>query len=153
PQAVADLTAWVKMGAPWPASKSSASGDVPESEERHWAFRSVLHPKPPAVKDRSWPRNALDRFVLAKLEAKGLRPSPTADRRALLRRVTFDLIGLPPTPEEVAAFEADKSPDAYARVVERLLASPHYGERWGRYWLDVARYADTKGYVFFEEAN
>jgi hypothetical protein len=154
PQAVADLTAWVKMGLPWPPSNTSGSGDTTaEPGERHWAFKPVTHPQPPEVKDRDWPRNAVDRFVLAKLEAKGLRPAPAADRRTLLRRVTFDLIGPPPTPEEVAAFEADQSPDAYARVVERLLASPHYGERWGRYWLDVSRYADTKGYVFFEEAN
>src|SRR5262249_58431583 len=91
-----------------------------------------------------WPQTALDHFVLAKLEQKGLRPSATADRRTLLRRVTFDLTGLPPTPDEIDAFEADRSPDAFARVVDRLLASPHYGERWGRHWLDVARYADTK---------
>src|SRR5207249_2934398 len=96
---------------------------------------------------------SVDRFLLAALEAKGLKPSAPADRRTLVRRATFDLLGLPPTPEEVAAFEADHSPDAYAKLIDRLLASPHYGERWGRYWLDVARYADTKGYVFFDDAN
>ncbi|MBI3468194.1 MAG: PSD1 domain-containing protein [Planctomycetes bacterium] len=103
------------------------------------------------VHDSAWPATDVDRFVLAKLESQGLTPSPAADRRTLLRRATYDLIGLPPTAEEVAAFEADTRADAFAHVVERLLASPHYGERWGRYWLDVARYADTKGYVFQEE--
>src|SRR5262249_32815067 len=107
----------------------------------------------PAVKNGAWPRTPIDRFILAKLEAKGLAPSPEADRRTLLRRVTFDLVGLPPTPEEVEAFVHDRSPDAYEKVIDRLLASPHYGERWGRYWLDVARFADTKGYVFFEDTN
>jgi hypothetical protein len=107
----------------------------------------------PPVNDQAWPRTSVDRYILAKLEEKGLAPSPPADRRTLLRRATFDLTGLPPTPEEVAAFEADPAPDAWLRVVDRLLASPRYGERWGRYWLDVARYADTKGYVFFQEAE
>ncbi|HEX5270698.1 MAG TPA: DUF1549 domain-containing protein, partial [Gemmataceae bacterium] len=119
----------------------------------HWAFRPVRRPAVPAVKNAAWPRTSIDRFVLARLEEKGLTPSPEADRRTLIRRATFDLTGLPPTPEEVAAFEADPAPDAYERLIDRLLASPHYGERWGRYWLDVGRYADTKGYVFFEEAN
>ncbi len=119
----------------------------------HWAFRPVRKPAPPAVKDTSWPRTSVDRFLLAKLEEKGLTPSAAADKRTWLRRATFDVIGLPPTPDEVAAFEADPSPDAFTKVVDRLLASPHYGERWGRHWLDVARYADTKGYVFFEEAD
>ena len=99
----------------------------------------------PAVADRAWPRSPLDRFILAKLEASGPAPAPEADKRTLIRRATFDLIGLPPTPEEVEAFLADDSPDAFARVVDRLLASPHYGERWGRHWLDVARYADSNG--------
>src|SRR5262249_45320478 len=107
----------------------------------------------PPVQNATWPQTSIDRFILAGLEARGLTPSAPADRRTLIRRATFDLTGLPPTPEEVAAFKADRSPGAFARVVDRLLASPHYGERWGRYWLDVARYADTKGYVFFQEAN
>src|SRR5579871_5504503 len=115
-------------------------------------FHSVKRPALPPVKDAAWCRNPIDRFILAKLEAKGLQPAPQADRRMLLRRVTFDLIGLPPTPQEVDQFLADKSPDAYAKVVDRLLADPRYGERWGRHWLDVARYADTKGYVFVEDA-
>jgi hypothetical protein len=111
----------------------------------HWAFRPPTDPPVPAVKDAAWPKSPLDRFLLAKLEAAGLRPAPPADRRTLLRRATFDLTGLPPTPEEVEAFLADTAPDAFARVVDRLLASPAYGERWGRHWLDVARYADSNG--------
>ncbi len=124
-----------------------------DDAKRHWAFQPVRRPNPPAVRDTAWARTPVDRFILAKLEEKGLGPSPPADRRTLIRRATFDLLGLPPTPAEVAAFEADPAPDAFARLIDRLLASPHYGERWGRYWLDVARYADTKGYVFFEEAE
>lgn len=123
------------------------------AEEKHWAFRPVADSPTPDVKRRDWPRTSIDRFILARLEERGLTPSAPVERRTLLRRATFDLIGLPPTPEEIAAFEADSSPDAFARVVDRLLASPHYGERWGRYWLDVARYADTKGYVFFRESK
>ena len=161
-RAIADLAAWVKMGAPWPESPKSAtpsSSGVPDAAtivaaaRRHWAFRPVGDPRPPAVRNAAWPRDPLDRFILARLEAARLAPSPPADRRTLIRRVTFDLAGLPPTPEEVAAFEADPAPDAYVRLVDRLLASPRYGERWGRYWLDVARYADTRGYVFFQDAD
>lgn len=119
-----------------------------EAWKRHWAFQPVKHPPLPPVRQRDWPRTSVDRFILAKLEERGLTPSAAADRRTLLRRVTFDLIGLPPTPQEIAAFEKDRSPDAFATVVDRLLASPHYGERWGRYWLDVARYADHNHYGF-----
>ncbi len=147
PEQVADFEAWVKRGAPDPRVSTAA---LPAPSKTHWAFQPVKDPAPPAVRDASWARNPLDRFVLAKLEDRGLRPAPPADRRTLLRRATFDLHGLPPTPEEVAAFEADPSPDAFERVVERLLASPRYGERWARHWLDVARYADTKGYAFEE---
>jgi hypothetical protein len=153
PEAVQALTAWVKMGVPWPESAAAATGANAEAARRHWAFQPVRNPVPPAVKDTAWPHTTVDRFILAKLEAKGLTPAPAADRRTLLRRLSFDLTGLPPTPDDSTAFEADTSPDALARVVDRLLASPEYGERWGRYWLDVARYADTKGYVFFEEAQ
>jgi hypothetical protein len=116
-----------------------------EGAPKHWAFRPVREPALPAVKDAGWAANPIDRFILAALEAKDLRRGPPAERRALLRRVTFDLIGLPPTPAEVEAFVHDRSPDAFAKVVDRLLASPHYGERWGRHWLDVVRYADTAG--------
>lgn len=112
---------------------------------KHWAFVPVADAKPPAVKDARWIHSPVDRFVLARLEAAGLRPAPQADKRALIRRATFDLTGLPPTPAEIDAFLADKSPDAFATVVNRLLASPAYGEKWGRHWLDVARYADSNG--------
>jgi mono/diheme cytochrome c family protein len=149
-QHVEALAAWVKAGAPWPAPVAAADGG---DWRRHWAFRPVERSPVPAVKDTSWPRNPIDRFVLARLEAKGLSPSPEAGRRPLIRRLSYDLVGLPPTPEEVDAFVADARPGAYDGLVERLLASPRYGERWGRHWLDVARYADTKGYVFFEEAD
>jgi hypothetical protein len=133
----------------WALTGASA-GDEARS---HWAFQPVRKPSVPAVRNSTWPRTAIDRFILARLEQQGLSPSPPADRRTLIRRATFGLLGLPPTPEEVAAFETDPSPDAWPRLIDRLLASPHYGERWGRHWLDVARYADTKGYVFFEEAQ
>ncbi len=152
-EAVAALAGWVKMGAPWPETATPAKGSsaVAEARKSHWSFRPVTKPALPAVKNAAWVSNPVDRFVLARLEAAGLTPAPPADRRTLLRRVSFDLIGLPPTPEEVAAFEADTAPEAYERLVDRLLASPRYGERWGRHWLDVARYADTKGYVFTDE--
>ncbi len=140
---IADLTRWVRLGAFFPASPSVAADSRPGRD--HWAFQSPADPAIPEVKDVGWPRSPLDRFILSRLESQGLRPAPPADRRTLLRRVTFDLIGLPPTPEEMNAFLADQSPEAFAHVVERLLDSPHYGERWGRHWLDVARYADSNG--------
>jgi hypothetical protein len=119
----------------------------------NWAFQPVRQPIVPVVKHKGLVRTPVDNFILARLEAASLPPSPMAEKRTLIRRATFDLIGLPPTPEEVAAFEADKSPGAFATVVDRLLASPRYGERWGRHWLDVARYADSKGYVFEEDRH
>jgi Protein of unknown function (DUF1553)/Protein of unknown function (DUF1549)/Planctomycete cytochrome C len=131
PQQIALLRQWIKEGAKW---------------EDHWAFVAPK-PKPlPAVKRSEWARQPLDRFILARLEKEGLAPSPEADKAALLRRVSLDLTGLPPTPEEQASYLADSSPDAYAKQVDRLLASPHYGERWAALWLDLARYADSKGY-------
>jgi hypothetical protein len=150
---LATLTDWVKMGAPWPDRPGDGAGrpTVAEARQRHWAFRPVKKPGPPAVKDAGWVKTPIDAFILEKLEEKGLHPAKPADRRTLIRRLSFDLLGLPPTPEEVEAFVGDPDPDAYEKLVDRLLASPHYGERWGRYWLDVARYADTKGYVFTEE--
>jgi hypothetical protein len=144
-EVVADFQTWIKQGAPWPAA-TSAIGEL-------WSLRPVRKPALPVVKLKGWARNGLDRFVLAGLEGKGLKPAPAADKRTLIRRVTYDLTGLPTTAEEVEAFLDDKSPDAYEKVVDRLLASPHYGERWARHWLDVARYADTKGYVFNEDRN
>jgi hypothetical protein len=154
--AVEAITAWVKLGAPWPDTPGISRTGPPTVEEvrrTHWAFQPVgaANRAASSVKDSRWGHTPLDAFILARLEARGLSPSPPADRRTLIRRVTFDLLGLPPTPEEIAAFEADKAPDAYPRLIDRLLGSPLYGERWGRHWLDVARYADTKGYVFTEE--
>src|SRR6266446_9208941 len=139
-----NLAAWVKMGAVWPtppAPPPSAEYAITAAQRAFWAFQPVRKPAVPAVKAAS----AIDRFIQAKLQSQGLKPVRPADRRALIRRVTFDLTGLPPTPEEVDAFLADRSPDAFAKVVDRLLGSPAYGERWGRHWLDVARYADSNG--------
>jgi hypothetical protein len=146
---IARLTEWVKLGAPWPADTAPPAPDEPEDAwKAHWAFQPVTRPALPPVKQTSWPRNELDYFVLARLEAAGLAPSEPADRRTLVRRATYDVTGLPATTAEVEAFVNDPDPNAFDRVIERLLASPHYGERWARHWLDVARYADSKGYVF-----
>ena len=147
-QQIADLVAWVEMGAPDPRADAAPVAAPPPDPKSHWAFRRPVPREVPEVRNSTWPKNEVDRFILAKLEEKGLTPSPPADKRTLIRRATFDLTGLPPAPAEVEAFLADDSPDAFAKVVDRLLASPRYGERWGRYWLDLARYADTKGYVY-----
>ena len=154
-EAIDVLTRWVADGAIWPATtgKPLAAGANSDAWKQHWAFQPVGHPEPPAVKNADWGQQPIDRFVLARLEARSLTPSKPADRRALLRRLSFDLVGLPPTFEELEAFAADGSREAYVQAVDRLLASPHFGERWGRYWLDVSRYADTKGYVFQEDRN
>ncbi|HVK15199.1 MAG TPA: PSD1 and planctomycete cytochrome C domain-containing protein, partial [Gemmataceae bacterium] len=144
---IAAVTKWVADGAAWPDEKAAATrpAGITEADRRHWAFRPVADPPPPAVRDAAWPHTAVDRFVLARLEAAGIKPAATADKRTLIRRVTFDLTGLPPTPDEIREYLADEKPGAFERLVERLLASKHYGERWGRHWLDVARYADTAG--------
>jgi hypothetical protein len=149
--AVEALAAWVKMGAPWPEPVAKGSSSVAEARAKHWAFQPVRRPALPAVRRRDRVQSPVDAFVLAKLEEQHIEPAPPADRRALIRRATLDLTGLPPAPDEVEAFVNDLSSDAWEKVIDRLLASPRYGERWGRYWLDVARYADTKGYVFEEE--
>jgi hypothetical protein len=129
---VESLRRWIAAGAEWPA---------------HWAYRPLARPEPPrAPGTSSWARNPIDRFILDQLTARGLAPAPPADKRTLLRRVTFDLIGLPPTPEETAAFLADDTPGAYERVLDRLLASPQYGERWARHWMDVVHFAETHGH-------
>jgi mono/diheme cytochrome c family protein len=141
---VEGLRRWVEQGAPWP--DGLALEDRRFDGETWWAFRPLTRPPVPAVRDRGWPRTPVDAFVLARLEAEGLRPRPEADRRTLIRRLTFDLHGLPPTPVEIDRFLGDESPDAYERLVDRLLASPRYGERWGRHWLDVVHYGDTHGY-------
>ncbi len=139
---IADLEAWVKLGAPLPGA-ALHKDKIKASLGTHWAFQPVKRPAIPMVKNEHWVQSPVDAFILAKLEPAGMQPAQPADKRTLIRRATYDLIGLPPTPEEVAAFVADESPDAFAKVVDRLLASPHYGERWGRHWLDVARYAST----------
>jgi cytochrome c553 len=147
---VADLTKWVRDGAAWPPVRLPASLTRPKPaydklKKEHWAWQPLTDPKAPAVRDGAWPRDDIDRFLLAALEAKGVRPAGDADRVTLIRRVTFDLTGLPPTPAEIDAFLKDTSPDAYERLVDRLLASPQFGERWGRHWLDVARYGESTG--------
>ncbi len=153
-EAILAIETWIKMGAPWPVeSASSAPAKAADAWKTHWALQPVTKPELPPVVRGAWPRSPLDFFVLNKLEARGLAPSEPAARRILIRRATFDLTGLPPEAPEIDAFVADQSPGAFDRVVERLLASPHYGERWGRHWLDVARYADTKGYLFTQDRN
>jgi mono/diheme cytochrome c family protein len=148
------LAEWIKIGAPWPASTLTPSPNaVKGGANTHWSFRPVKKPVTPKIKTAKWAINPIDTFILAKLESQGLQPNAMADKRTQLRRVTFDLTGLPPTYAEMQAFLADKSPDAYTKAVDRLLDSPRYGERWARLWLDVARYADTKGYVFVDDRN
>jgi len=151
---IAILEQWVKMGAPDPrAGEAKVPGkriiDL-EAERKHWSYQPLVKPVVPAVKDTTWPRSDIDRFILARLEAANLKPAGDADRVTLIRRVYFDLIGLPPTPSQIDAFVNDKSVDAYEKLVDGLFASPHFGERWGRHWLDVARYAESlslRGFV------
>jgi hypothetical protein len=150
PEQIDILTEWVRMGAPWPEETApipdaAAANRKRNDEERrkHWAWQPVVKPVPPTPKRASWATGDIDRFILAKLEEKGLTPSPDADRRTLLRRVYFDLTGLPPKPEEIDAFVKDLNPKAFEVVVDRLLASPHFGERWGRHWLDLSYFADN----------
>ncbi len=138
---IATLRAWIEQGAKAPAAETPSPVAA-----THWAFVPPQRPDEPRVADRDWVRNPIDRFVLARLEKEGVKPSAEADRATLLRRLSLDLLGLPPSPAEVEEFLADTRPDAYERQVDRLLASPHYGERWARRWLDLARYADSNGY-------
>src|SRR5713226_1788649 len=144
---IAKITAWIDQGAtvPQPTGPTS-SQSVTNPKSKHWAFQPVRRPVLANVRNRAWVRNPIDQFVLAKLEAEGIEPSPEAGRVTLIRRLSLDLTGLPPSPSEVAEFVADNRPDAYERQVDRLLASPHYGEKWARYWLDLARYGDSDGY-------
>jgi hypothetical protein len=144
PQQIGLVRAWIDQGANWPDSAAGENGPVPGSE--HWSFQPLTRPDVPPVENVQWVRNDIDRFILAKLEQQTVAPSPEADRNTLLRRAYLDLIGLPPTPAEIEAFLKDSNPDAFERAVDRLLESPHYGERWGRHWLDVAHYADSDGY-------
>ncbi|MEX2673504.1 MAG: DUF1553 domain-containing protein [Phycisphaeraceae bacterium] len=136
------LRAWIDEGAAYPEARMQS----PRRQSEHWSFQPIADPELPQVDHADWVKNSVDRFVLAKLEEAGVRPSEEADRYTLIRRLSLDLTGLPPTVEEVEAFVNDRSENAYERVVDRLLASPHYGERWGRHWLDEARYADSDGY-------
>lgn len=155
---IASLREWITMGAPWPgydpkAGAVAAGGSgtrkhgnkLTEEDKQFWAFQPVKAHQPPPVKNKAWVQAPVDAFLLAKLEEKGVKPAAPADRLTLLRRATYDLTGLPPTEQEMRAFLADRSPDAFKKVVERLLASPRYGEKWGRHWLDIARYADSTG--------
>ncbi len=147
---VATIRDWIKAGAAWDDAQISKS-----DEPAWWAFRKPVRPPAPAVSNAAWVRNPVDAFVLAKLDEKKLRPVAAADRRTLIRRAYFDLHGLPPTPAEVEAFVNDPAPDAWAKLVNKLLESPRYGERWGRHWLDVVRYADTGGFetdIYFPNA-
>jgi mono/diheme cytochrome c family protein len=134
------LRAWIDQGAVWPESADAGPKNT------HWAYQKIVRHKMPAPKNKAWVRNSIDAFVLARLEEKGIEPSAEADRRTLIRRVYFDLLGLPPEPKAVQAFLNDESEDAYEKLVDGLLQSPHFGERWGRHWLDMARYADSDGY-------
>lgn len=148
---IALLEQWVRMGAPHPGVSAKPILTMEEKAATHWAFQRIVEPPVPAVKARRKVQTPVDAFILARLEREGLTLSKPADKRTLLRRVTYDLTGLPPTWQELRDFENDRSSGAFERVVQRLLDSPHYGERWARHWLDVARYSDTKGYVFEEE--
>jgi len=147
PDRIALIKAWIDQGADWPEESAIIHKQGPQSAiKQHWAFVAPARPAPPQVKTKGWIKTPVDQFVLARLEKEGLTPSPEADRVTLLRRLSLDLIGLPPTVAEVDAFLNDKSLSAYHKQVERLLSSPHYGERWGRHWLDAARYADSDGF-------
>jgi mono/diheme cytochrome c family protein len=148
PEEVAGVVDWIRHGAPWPAEAAKSTirdGSITEKDRQFWSFRPLAQATPPAVRDSAWLESPVDRFILARLEVASLKAAGRADKRTLIRRATFDLTGMPPLPADVDAFLADHSPLAFARVVDRLLASPAYGERWGRHWLDVVRYADTAG--------
>ena len=142
---ISALTRWVALGAPWGVVARAKPGEETEGSQTYWSFTAPREPETPQVENIAWVRSPIDAFVLARLEAMGLQPAPPADKRTLLRRATFDLIGLPPTRDQIRAFLDDDSPEAFEKVVERLLTSQRYGERWGRHWLDVARYADSNG--------
>ena len=146
PEQIGLLRAWIDQGARWSESENGENGNEPVVGSDHWSFQPVRRPAVPEVENQVWVRNPIDAFGLAKLESEGIDPAPEADRSTLIRRLGLDLLGLPPTPEEVEAFLGDTSPDAYERLVDRLLDSPHFGERWTRHWLDLARYADSDGY-------
>ena len=155
PQIIADFETWIQLGAPHahagetsPAVAANPALDPRQARVSYWAFQPVRSPAPPRVQDERWPANPIDRFVLAKLEAAQLAPAPAAAKTDLVRRVYFDVTGLPPSPEDVRAFENDRAPDAYERLVDRLLASPQYGEHFARLWLDVVRFAESEGFEY-----
>ena len=150
---IAHIAAWIDLGAPYDSPlvevKDTAAWtrkEVPPEAKQFWSFQPLRRAVPPRVQTEAWVRTPIDRFILAKLETAGIAPNPPADRRTLIRRAYFDLIGLPPAPEEVEAFLSDPAPDAYEKLIDRLLASPHYGERWGRHWLDLVRFAESHGF-------
>jgi hypothetical protein len=143
---VQTLPAIVALGLSWAVPAASADRPFTDGEKGYWAYQPVHKPAVPSVRNRSWVMTEVDAFILAALEKKEIRPAPPADKVTLLRRATFDLTGLPPTPAEVRAFLADRSPRSFDKVVDRLLASPQYGEKWGRHWLDLARYAESEGF-------
>lgn len=151
---IAILTKWVDMGAPWPTGDKPAvdntakAFDLAARKASHWCWQPITNPPSPVVKNEAWPTDAIDRFILSKMEAQGFTPAAPAEKRTLIRRIYFDLIGLPPTPEKVGAFVDDTSPEAVAKVVDELLKSPRFGERWGRHWLDLMRYAESRGHEF-----
>ena len=153
---IAVLTRWVEQGAPWPKETSSAPAagstakgfDIQQRKAEHWCWQTVQNPPPPQVKNAGWAKQDLDRFILARLEKEGLSPALPADKRTLVRRAYFDLIGLPPSPAEMQGALADTSPDWFAKLIDQLLDSPHFGERWGRHWLDLVRYAESRGHEF-----
>ena len=153
------LERWVKMGAPWPseegpkAVENRPKFDLQSRRSEHWVWQPIRSPELPAVADSDWPNNDIDHFVLAELEEARLQPSADTDRASLLRRLYFDLIGLPPTPQQVHAFLADREPGAVERAVDQLLESPHFGERWGRHWLDLVRYAESRGHEFDNDST
>ena len=154
-QQVILLESWVKMGAPDPRPRAEKSGgssvegfDLAKRFHEHWSWRPIADPEPPTVHDVDWPLSDLDRFILTRIETAGLKPAREADRRTWLRRVTFDLTGLPPSPQETTTFLQDVSAEAYEQVVQRLCDSPHFGEKWARHWMDLVRYADTCGHEF-----
>ncbi len=143
PEVVADIEKWIRMGAPDPRIVAPTPAG---SAKARWSFAPLSHAEPPKIKNAGWAQTSVDRFIRSALEEKEISPAPPADRRTLVRRLYFDLLGLPPTPEQAEAFVNDRDPRAYPKLIEKLLADPHYGERWARHWLDVARYADSSGY-------
>ncbi|MBU6175798.1 MAG: DUF1549 domain-containing protein, partial [Planctomycetes bacterium] len=148
------LKKWVALGVPWPVEASpSASGmrnpgSITEQDRQFWSFRPIQEPELPTVRKADWPRQPLDRFVLNRLEAEGLEPTTEVDRRTYIRRLSLDLIGLPPTESEITSFLNDESIDSYEQLVDRLLNSPQYGERWSRHWLDISRYGEDQAHTF-----